>query len=507
MNPDAQIAKYFKDQTPDVSDLGVWDRIESAAISARRRRRVASVLGSLAAAATIVTIAIGLSSLPGSPIEPVPPAGVVTSVAQIAPATSAPPTSISSSRSTTDSSLAAPAEPVQPVATTQAPALAAEPPFGTWTSVIASLSYDDYELGDVEAFASSLDLPGVGVLEADLYPSLTPGFFFVFVGESPTKSAADDVCSTLSDLSPRCYARYLGVKIPSADIGFEFGTGIAIDRANGALVVISLETGEVLRVVDPAFDADGRFSSVPQIEGTIGYYGTGFEDGWFSCEGSRGRASQIDLLTGLVSVIGPGLNPVLSPDGLTLAYLEASQCLPDPIEPEQGFVVTPLDTIVLRTLSSGSEKRFKIASPSNTDGGLGGLVWDLAGAGLYVMTRAEGSSSALEMDVATGAVQVLTVFDGSDRQIWIGGFDGLSMSLVIGEWRPIDTAHSVTEISWLDPADGTVERIEAYEGIYILSFDSSGSHTALLELSGDRRTVTIDGVPLELAVEILGFEF
>lgn len=172
------------------------------------------------------------------------------------------------------------------------------------------------------------------------YPSLNPGYWVVFIGAAEDEEALSCPEDLGSEFS--CYPRWLGQSPPRtafADIGV-------------ALVELDLATGEIVRTIEPFFNGDGvyrgGFSLTPDL--THLYYSEGWEDSWYSCEYSPGSVGRIDLETGQMEDLWQGTGATVSPDGRLVAYLEASQCLPDPEAPDI-WVVTPYDRVVVVDLA------------------------------------------------------------------------------------------------------------------------------------------------------------
>jgi hypothetical protein len=217
-----------------------------------------------------------------------------------------------------------------------------------WTLILASLETDEPGNWErAEEIAAGID--GAAVIWSDDYPSLNPGYWVVHWGEFPSASQAGDWCPDLPD-DLTCYPRYLGDDVsPLAAAGHV----LVIDGQ--ALVVVDVATGERLKTFDPYFDGDGmsvgRMALAP--DGSALYYGTGWEDSWYSCESSRGQIWKLDLEFGVDIAVAPGFGPAVSPDGRWMAALLSQQCLPDPEQPE-AWVLTPADTVVLYDLTTGS---------------------------------------------------------------------------------------------------------------------------------------------------------
>lgn len=114
------------------------------------------------------------------------------------------------------------------------------------------------------------------------------------------------------------------------------------------LVEVDASSGMVIRTIREWFSGDGRYRGGIHLapDGRFLYFTEGWEDSWYSCESSPGSVGRIDLETGAETILWTGTGVTLSPDGTFAAYLEASQCLPDPQEPD-FWVLTPYDTVVV----------------------------------------------------------------------------------------------------------------------------------------------------------------
>ncbi len=206
--------------------------------------------------------------------------------------------------------------------------------WGQWTLVLASIPIGAG--AEAEATARAVEVAGAGVLLSNDYPSLNPDYWVVFFGTWPDRPGTEDCPEVPPGFT--CYPRFLG------DVEAE--TAIAL--VDQDLVEINTTTGEVVRTVTEFFSGDGAYRG--GFELTPGreylYFSEGWEDSWFSCESSPGSVGRIDLSTGDITILWTGTGISISPDGNFAAYLEASQCIPDPEEPDY-WVLTPYDTVVV----------------------------------------------------------------------------------------------------------------------------------------------------------------
>jgi len=189
---------------------------------------------------------------------------------------------------------------------------------------------------EAEARALAAEVPGAGVLLSNDYDSLNPGFWVVFLGTG--EEAEDLECPV--DLGPgfSCYPRFVGNPPTLSAIAM-----LGVD-----LVELDVASGATTRTITPFFSGDGLFryglSLTPDRSAV--YFSENWEDSWYSCEASPGTVGRVDLSTGEVETLWTGTGATVSPDGRFVAYLESTQCLPDP-EASDIFVVTPYDRVVV----------------------------------------------------------------------------------------------------------------------------------------------------------------
>ncbi len=232
--------------------------------------------------------------------------------------------------------------------------------WGTWTLILASIETGAVG-GEDRAQEVADGIEGSAVIFSSDFPSLNPGFWVVHWGEFESGSEASNWCAGLAN-ALTCYPRYLGRSVSplAAD-----GHAMVVDGQ--ALVIVDVETGERLKLMDPYFSGDGMGIGrmALRTDAAALYYAVGFEDSWYSCDYSDGQVWRLDLGFGTVTVVGSGHSPTISPDGRWMAVLRSEQCLPDPENPE-FWVLTPTDTVVLYNLSTGmpiETRRWSLATP------------------------------------------------------------------------------------------------------------------------------------------------
>lgn len=153
------------------------------------------------------------------------------------------------------------------------------------------------------------------------------------------------------------------------------------------VVAIDLATGmESVGFFSASMEAESYWGAELSPDGEAVYLNHHWEDYWFSCDSNLPEIIRLDLLP-LVDeanvepvLVGRGYQPQVSPDGTMLAYLTASECLPDPVDPG-NWVISPLDTIVVQDVATGSERRFTVPGIAEAVAArddfenLRGLVW------------------------------------------------------------------------------------------------------------------------------------
>lgn len=371
-------------------------------------------------------------------------------------------------------------------------------PFDSWTAILASLPVAENTARQAYTVADELGVLGAGVLRSDDYPSLSPGFWVVYTAPYEFSWEAVAACQQVVDVAPDCYPRFLGAD-PEAPVGHEHGTLVAATD-DAKLVVISASTGDVVRTVDDSFGGDGAFPSTPALaaDGLTIDYSVGSEDYWFSCDASDGHLERLDLATGRAEKTGDGFSPSISLDGGTLLYLASSECFPDPTEPQ--FVLAPADTVVWRDVGSGGETRRTVPLPGDVTAGF--ELWDIApGPDAVFVVDIDGAVWRFP-PAAGDAGDVALVADLAASGLDAGlatlvGFDVAGDRLLVS-YTYFDTDAQFTELHAVDPAVGSVERLEVYEGVAAFALDATGRHLAAA--NGNR--LTVDGIEVAVAVGI-----
>lgn len=251
-----------------------------------------------------------------------------------ADSTTVPSTTATSTTSTSAPATTAPTASTVPEETTTTTVPLAEPEWGTWSLVLASIPIGSGAEDEAKTLAA--EVPGSGVLLSNDFPSLNPDYWVVFFGNWDDKPSTAE-CPELRD-GFTCYPRFLGEP--------QVVTAVALVDTN--LVEIDTATGTVVKTFKEFFSGDGAYRGGFQLspDRQYLYFSEGWEDSWYSCEASPGSVGRINLATGEILDLWTGTGIALSPDGNFAVYLESSQCLPDPEEPDL-WVVTPYDTVVV----------------------------------------------------------------------------------------------------------------------------------------------------------------
>ncbi len=401
----------------------------------------------------------------------------------------------SATTSTTSAPVTAPATTTS---TTAAPALSG-PGFDTWIAVLASLPTTDYDKSGAEAYAADLGVPGAGVLLSDDYASLNAGYWVVYRGGYDFQWEASQACDAAANAAPDCYVRHLAGVDPAQAVGRSHGTAFGV-TALADFVIIDLATGVVLRTIALGYDAESPGHPALHPTGATVYYSVGFEDFWFSCDASDGMLMELDLAGGRAEQVGDGFSPAISSDGATLMYLASSECFPDPAEPQ--FVLAPIDAVVWRDLTDGTETRVVLPPAGEQAEGyelwtatLGpdgsALVLDTAGV-VWRVTR-EGAVAAV-FDLAA---QFDMPIDGHSWTV-VGHDRGLDRLLVAETTRDGDDGRTL--VHGLDLVGGTAETYAAYSGDAGMALDVlTGSHLA----AATGRVLQVDGETIGLSVDLV----
>ncbi len=267
----------------------------------------------------------------------------------------------------------------------------------------------------------------------------------------------------------------------------------------GDVVSISLQTGELARTIVEG--GEGWWMGPMQLmpDASRFYSTQGFEDFWFSCEASRGEMISVGP-NGDIEDAGAGFAPIPSFDGTSLLYVAASECFPDPEQPE-SWVLAPADTIVVRDLESGGETRLVVPLAGDApamDSEFVGAVWDGAATGAYVLDRTGAIRHFVLEGAAAGEERAIAQLTGDTITAWsLHGFQYTPKPSVI-----------VSAISWRDENpftevyrvgdDGSVELVRSGPGIISAAVDRTGQHLLIV----DDLTAIWEGGQLTLQVPI-----
>lgn len=326
-------------------------------------------------------------------------------------------------------------------------------------------------------------------------------------GVDTTTTSTPTSTTTSTTLPPEANVVPLQKNLPSvspAGLNRAGGRGVGIVDGTGEVVEIDLVSGAVVQTI-ATIPTEARFSGDPQLnwDGTAIYYFDIFEDSWFGCETSPGSIRRLDLLSGTSETVATGTDPKISPDGSKLAYLAASQCIPDPAAPDT-FVLTPYDSVVVRDLAIGTERTWineSVASAISAAEG-GGDTADLGEAQL---------SGLAWVDATTIAV-------GRER------IDVESMTLVDeGGSSALESGSSGTTLGFSEELNGFVVAVRTEEGqvmvsviresgeweqLYDNSFSTVAFDASLDNLAWiDGRNLHIEGWVVELPVDLIGFDW
>lgn len=449
--------------------------------------RRAGELGALLVTVVLVATACGDS---GGSTSTTSPAAPVTTVAASTTTTVG---------TTTTARVGATTTPPVPTTTTTM-AAGPEPPFDTWTVILASKRTED----EARAVLGELDPPDAGILVSDDYPSLNPGFWVVYSGVFRTAFSAQRHCE---GLGTECYHRYLG---PATDV--------APVRANGQallwvqtdflldLVAVSLDSGGVVRTIVTE-RGEAEFPGPPYIspDGASALLTIGFEDFWFSCEGVLGETFRVDLASGRVSDFAPGIRPRFSRDGRYVAWLEASECLEDPEEP--AFFIAYFDTIVVRDLASGSERRWRPgpALASTGEGEVQSIGWSADSERIY-FTWPDGTMRELRVDAPETTrlddLQPIPLFGFPDGA-FLDPLGQLADGLLVMRWSIFANDEFRDGLDLYDLATG--ERNPLYESDRFVEAALDREHTAVAWAEGSRlRSVGAIEVDVDVGLTIEG---
>ncbi len=423
--------------------------------------------------------------------------------------TPAPPTTATSPAAPTTSAVVAtsfapqPTAPPPTITTTTAPP-GLEPPFDSWTVILASLPVDEFTEEQARERLAELAPPDGGVLASDDYPSLNPGFWVVYSGVFERRRPAENHCASLG---VECYHRYLG---PATDEAPVLANGQALLWVQTEflldLVAVSLDTGGVVRtIVEERGEAE--FPSPPEIapDGASALVQIGFEDFWFSCEGVLGETFRIDLATGRVDDFAAVLEPEFSPSGRYLAWVEAPECREDPEEPL--FFVAYHDTLVVRDLATGDERRWRTSpAVAGTDAGVvRSIGWAADSERIYL--RLPDGLREVRVDTpqsrALDDLQIIPLSGYRDAE-FVAPLGQLQSGELVIRWATFSEADGYAEMLDLyDLAAG--ERTEIHRSDQFVAAALDRGHTSLAWADGTRlRSLGAIEVDVDVGMRIDG---
>lgn len=366
----------------------------------------------------------------------------------------------------------------------------------TWIAVLASLPTSEYTAAEAEARTAVIaeqigtEALEVKLLLSDDYTSLEPGFWVVYLGQFRDESQAVAACDSVG--APDCYARALATLADDEALGVDEGYVLAI-LADGPLAVVEIGSGEIPRIIDDYFYADGVYPGSPTLaaDGRRVFYSVGSEDWWFSCEAADGTLVEMDLTTGEAEQVADGFSPAISPDGSTLLYLAASQCVEDPNE--ANFVLAPIDTIVHRNLGNGDESRTTLPLDGDIAAGYEyrSAVWGPDGSTLILDTN----GALLRVDIS-GDATLVTELD--DAHWWLAGYLETAQSvMLVAQVFENDTA--MTLVGAVHPATGEMTTVAEYPGLGAVAVDRTGAH---LIIAAEEELI-IDGASVPLGLQVV----
>lgn len=412
------------------------------------------------------------------------------------------PTARSVSPSTIVSTTNAPAAVTTTVspATTQATRAAVTDPASrsnTWIAVLASLDVEEYDQvaaqAEAQAIGASLDPSGpsdVELLLSDDYASLNDGFWVVHLGGFRDEFQADEACGSVEGDVPECYTRRLELISPDEAVGYQHGYIVAV-LENGPLGVIDAASGVVVRTDDNVYYGDGAFpgSLTLSADGASVFYTVGFEDFWFDCDASDGTLLSLDLGGGEPQQIADGFSPAAKPDGSVLLYLASSQCIEDPNEPQ--FVLTPIDTVVRRSLMEGGEERDLLPLEGDLGAGYEFFAAGWGPEGAIMLLDTEGTLYRLDQELTE-----LADFEGFGWSLV--GYQPNNGTMLI-RYHTFDGEATTTQLVAVDPGNGDTTIVETFDGIAAAALDATGNHLVI----ATEDTLWVDGTAIEIDYRIV----
>ncbi len=378
-----------------------------------------------------------------------------------------------------------------------------DPPFDTWTVILASLPVDEFTEEQARERLAELAPPDGGVLASDDYPSLNPGYWVVYSGVFPRQFSAQNHCA---GLTLECYHRYLG---PATDVAPVAANGQALLWVQTEfvldLVAVSLDTGDVVRTIVED-RGEGEFPAQPEIapDGASALVHIGFEDFWFSCEGVLGTTFRIDLATGAVEDFAQGLEPEFSPDGRYLAWVEAPECLEDPEEPL--FFVAFHDTLVVQDLATGEERRWRTGpAVAGTDAGVvQGIGWAADSERIYLRLPDGLREMRVDMPESQALDDLVRIpLFGYAGAEFVTPLGQLQSGELVLRWGTFDGETSTVMLDLYDLAAG--ERTAVFESTEFVAAALDRGHTSLAWAEGTRlRSLGAEEVDVDVGMRIDG---
>lgn len=226
----------------------------------------------------------------------------------------------------------------------------------------------------------------------------------------------------------------------------------------------------------------------PTIIGEAMIINSGYEDSWFSCAGYNGFVRSVQSDGSLVDVVEGGLAH-LSDDGTHLAYVRASTCGPDQVDPG-NWVHAPLDSIVWRDLSTGDEQTWTFPG-AVLDSGIAPPVTAMTLRGEQLVAIVDDRLVTIDVDdPARPDTDAAPEVDEGDRFLQLLGVrpDGRVVALRGA------SAQSGARVVELDPATGAETEIASYPNHTIASLARNGIDLAVFTDG----VLTINGNPIEL---------